>query len=163
MKKFLILALLPLFFSSCSSDEEESIKEQKKYEIHIHNRINKSKVSQKSDGILYDMYLLSQSGKIYQIGGVDVYGDLEYKLPSDYDSTKILFVILKLGRNSGEAYISHFLTPEHSYGVPLPIIVEDERTIDITITENTTFSSLPYYNIGEVRQRLNTIVDDLSK
>ena len=57
MKKLFLLALmLPLFFSSCSSDEEESIKEQKKYEIHIHNRINKSKVSQKSDGILYDMY-----------------------------------------------------------------------------------------------------------
>ena len=166
MKKLLLLlALMPFMLTSCGGDDDEKIETPKTgdYKVIIHNRINKNLVSQKSDGILYDMYLLSQNGKIYKTGGVDVGRDLEYTLPSDYDPAKILLLILKVGRNSAEAYESKYLTPEIAYGKPLPIIVADKRPFTITIDENTTYSQLKYSYIYEVEAALAEIISNLSK
>lgn len=166
MKKLLLLlAFVPFLLTSCGGDDDEKIETPKtgEYKVIIHNRINKSAANLKSDGILYDMYLISQNGKIYKTGGVNVGSDLEYTLPTDYDPTKILFIILKIGRNSAEASTSKYVTPEIADGKPLPVIVADKRPFVITINEYTTFSQLKYTYLYEVEAALAEIMASLSK
>lgn len=165
MKKLLLLlAFVPFLLSSCGGDDDKTdAPKTGEYKVIIHNRINKSAANLKSDGILYDMYLISQNGKIYKTGGVNVGSDLEYTLPTDYDPTKILFIILKIGRNSAEASTSKYVTPEIAEGKPLPVIVADKRPFVITINEYTTFSQLKYTYLYEVEAALAEIMASLSK
>ena len=166
MKKLSIflLAILPLLFISCGNDEKEEPKQETKpCKVIIHNRINKSMVSQKSDGIMYDLHFVSQNGTVYERTGVDNWKDLEYTLPLGYDETKVLFIIYKLGRYSAHAAQSNYLIPEAYKGQILFFRVKAGETTDIYITENTTYSDTGCSTINAFQQLLSSILASIGQ
>ena len=164
MKKvYLFLALLPLVFGSCSSSsDDDSLPEvpQKEYKVQFVNAIDKSQVSKMSDGVLYDVHLVSQDGNVYAVGDLQNMTKKDYTLPKGYDNTKVLFMILKIGKNASEAKTKEYWTPEFSYGKIEPIFASEKGFV-MTINENTTYSSFPYTNIDDFKKYVKSIVDNL--
>lgn len=166
MKKLsiMLLAILPLLFISCGNDEkDEPVVQQKQYEITLHNRINKSMVSKMSDGIIYDANIVSQNGQIYTVGNIDNGKDVTYKLPKGYDKSKVMFVIMKLGKNSTSAKSNNYWTPEESYGKMITLRVYDDRSTDLYFTESTTYSSFNCNNILDFKNMLQSILASLGQ
>lgn len=161
-KYFLLLAIVaPLIFVGCSSDSDDlpsPVEEVKEYSVTIHNRINKSAVSGKSDGTLYDVNIVSQNGQIYSVGNIGNGSSKVYKLPSGYDKTKVIFFIVKFGKNPTEATNNYYWTPEESYGKMICLKVYDDRETEINFTEDTTYSSFSCKNIYDFKNMLQSIL-----
>ncbi len=148
---------------SCSSDEDDNsvstISTPKEYGITIHNIIDKSEISsKKSDGNLYEVYILTEDGILTLVG--DVYNKTEktVKIRPKKEGTKAFCVFLKLGPDSQSAYKNVFFTPEQSYGKIMRYRLYEEKCSDVYITENTTFGQYRTNNILELNNLLESIL-----
>ena len=168
MKKFIwmMAMVLPLVFVGCggSDNEPEFTPPAKQYSVNIYNRINRSLVSSsKCDGILYDVNIVSQNGEIYNVGNIANGGSTTYKLPQGYDKEKVMFLILKLGKDVTAAANNDYWTPEESLGKIICLRVYDDRATEIYFTENTKYSSFDCNNIYDFRNMQQSILAKLGQ
>ena len=164
MKKLsiMLLAILPLLFISCGNDDEPD-NESKRCKLIIHNRINKSMVSQKSNGIIYDLHVVSQNGTISGRMGIDNGEDLGYYLPLGYDESKVLFLICKIGRSSAESVINNYYVPEETKGNIMFFRAKAGETTHIYITENTTYSDTGCSTLYDFKNLLQSILASIGQ
>lgn len=164
MKKLsiMLLAFLPLLFISCGNDDEPN-GGMKHCKVTIHNRINKSMVSQKSDGIIYDLHVVSQNGTISDRMYVENGKDLDYYPPLGYDESKVLFLICKIGRNSAESYTNNYYVPEATKGNIMFFRVKAGETTDLYITENTTYSDTGCRTLYDFKNLLQSILASIGQ
>lgn len=160
MKHYLYLMLLsltPFLFVSCGDDEEQAEQPLSNYSIRFFNKIDKSKIaSSKSDGNLYDVYIVSSKGELYQIGDLQNQSVVTYTLEK-YDSKVPFFLILKLGKNRSIALSGNYYSPEQSYG-KLRVYKCNDDGLDIYITESTKYSEYDISDIGEFENVIQSIL-----
>ena len=160
-KLFLLMAFVPMFLTSCSSDDEPQQAEPVIYQVTFTNHIDKSKVSQNYDGNVYDINLVSQNGNIYRVGDLGTNQSKTFSLPAGYEKDKVMFAIFKMGKNYIKAYEANYWTIEESYGKILRIWVSDNGPTEVYFTENTTYSSFPYSSLDDFKNMLSSILGGL--
>ena len=167
MKKILFFAVMAIALVGCSSDDEKEgvVDAPVSYRVVIVNNIDKNEISaSKSDGNLYDVYLMSVDDKelnFYSVGDVLNKESVKYDLPSSFNDAGKIICFLKYGRDKQSAMKSNYHTPEQSYGKMVRLTVKDKLPALLTITENTTYSSYDFSDIGEFKDYLITFRKDM--
>ena len=148
--------------SSCSKNDDDEPKvviENKGYNIEIHNNIDKSIVNpERSDGNLYEVYIVSTDGMIVPVGDINANTSKKAVLKPKKEDTNTFFIILKLGSNKQTAGENAFYTPEQSLGNTMMYRLDKSKTSDVYISEKVKYSQFRMSDIKEFENMLESIL-----
>jgi hypothetical protein len=153
MKKILfLLAMLPMMvFTACSSDDDMPEAQEIKKEITIYNNIDKNSINtNKYDGNLYDVYILTGDGVYPLIGDITNGMSKTFDYPKNANSDKFA-VLLKLGKSQELAKRDNFTVLSTKANKEMLFFAAREgKPLEISISEDFYFLYLPYKNIKDV-------------